>query len=504
MTDLVLSIDVGTHAARAAVVEPSAAKVHLVASRAIQLKRTDGAHVEQDPHAIVAATRGVIQQVMDEAAGAGLVPNSAALATQRSTVLAWDRHSGEALSPALSWQDTRAAAQVQRLYSHRADIKSRSGLVLSPHYGASKLHWLLEQVGAAWHANDVCLGPLAAYLLFHLLHDHPCVCDEGNASRTQLWNLRERVWDGRLCELFDVPPEFLPEVRPIQANYGNLVMNGSSGTQFELPLLAACGDQNAAFHAFVTSIPDKPSLSLGTGWALVNAGTGAFVLSPFTGDLDTAGELLIGPYRSDGKDMDTLVEGTVNGAGSALDWCYDNCREREEDMTRDQFYQSLPDWSQTQPPALFINSVGGLGSPWWRQPGDPYFVMLEDPPESLTPSDQPLTLAQKASAVLESIVFLINANIQKIVEVSQPRLDYLVLSGGLARVDSFCQKLADLACRPVLRPDEVEATLLGAAALVRPGIREADSGDCNHHQFQPQVNPRLHQRFEQFLDILNR
>jgi glycerol kinase len=506
MTDLVLSIDVGTHAARAAVVEPATAKVHLVASRAIQLKRIDKTHVEQNPGEIIAATHSVIQQVLEEAITAGLLPASAALATQRSTVLAWDRRSGEALSPALSWQDTRAAVQVQRLYSHRADVKARSGLVLSPHYGASKLRWLLEQqleqqleqTDTNWRAADVCLGPLASYLLFHLLQDHPCVCDEGNASRTQLWNLTERVWDNRLCELFSVPREFLPEVRPIQANYGYLSAN-DGGAGFKLPLLAVCGDQNAAFYAFTKAVPDKPSPTAGTGWALINAGTGAFVLSPLVGDMNAAGELLVGPYRSaepgnrgGQSDVDMLVEGTVNGAGSALDWCYDNCRDRES-ITRDQFYQLLPDWLKTPPFALFVNSIGGLGSPWWRTPGDPHFVTINGNSKSLT-------LPQKASAVLESIVFLINANIQSI-EASQPHLDYLVLTGGFARFDAFCQKLANLVRRPVLRPEEVEATLLGAAALAQP-VSNARA-DWHYHRFQPQADPLLHQRYDSFVDHLN-
>ena len=505
---LVLAIDVGTHATRAAIVESATGQVRLTETNALQLRRIDKVRVEQDPGEIVSATRAAVQRVIVRAATAGMLPGIAALATQRSTVVAWDRHSGDALSPALSWQDTRAYQQVSSLQSHHAEIKRRSGLVLSPHFGASKLHWLLSHAETRWQPDNVCLGPLASYLLFHLLEGSPCVCDEGNASRTQLWNVSERVWDRRLCDFFDVPLELLPTVLPIQANYGDIQIQTNDGTkvQFTLPLMAVCGDQNAAFYTFSCAPLDKIASD---GWALVNAGTGAFVLSPFAGDVQTAGALLVGPYRSkkhDGnsnekKDVDFLIEGTVNGAGSALDWCYKNGCD-DDNFTLNDFYRALPGWlhNETAPP-LFINTIGGLGSPWWHSQLSAHFLANEGTPVTS------LTLPQQATAVLESIVFLLTINI-RVIEGLQSGLEHLVATGGVAQLDAFCQKLADLTGLPVLRPAEVEATLMGAAALTTPVATPATTPvttprNLQYYRFQPQDNQLLHQRFQLFNDRLN-
>lgn len=355
MSHRVLAIDVGTHAARAAIVEMG--RVVLSEVVPVALHRIDQVRVEQDPTEILAATQSAVRNVLAQAAKAGLEPHRAALATQRSTVLAWNRHTGQALSPALSWQDTRAADQLAKLREHEQDIKRRSGLALSPHYGASKLRWLLSQ-DPALEPADACLGPLVSYLLFHLLNDSPCVCDESNAARTQLWNLRERRWDKTLCRLFGVPQVFLPALRPIQHNYGKLRESG-------LPLAAVCGDQNAAFFAFAATGEKGKSMR-----ALVNAGSGAFVLADCASGKDTEDsgkdtedKLLVSLYRSDQRTMDLLVEGTVNGAGTALDWFYSRAIAGTG-TSQQVFYNVLPSWlAAVKQPPLFINSIGGLGSP---------------------------------------------------------------------------------------------------------------------------------------------
>ncbi len=493
MTQRVLAIDIGTHSTRAAVVNNAAGEVELIASQSIDLQRLDASRVEQDPREIVAATRSVIERVMERAVTQAIVPDVVSLAIQRSTVVAWKRSDGTVLSPALSWQDTRASSLVDEMHPHRDEIKMRSGLVLSPHYGASKLHWLLANVAEGYDSSEVCLGPLASFVLFHLLEGHPCICDESNASRTQLWNLRDRVWDSRLCELFAVPPAYLPKVQPIQSNYG--VVNAKG---YSLPLKAVCGDQNAAFFAF--SRASQPAGSVNDHlWALVNAGTGAFILSPFKGVVKDAGQLLVAPFRSSEfgspTDLDLLVEGTVNGAGSALSWCYNHYHPQS--LTLEQFYQALPGWLQAEPsPPIFINTIGGLGSPWWRTHVRAHFLMADGT------RAESLDFSQRAVATLESIVFLVQSNIVAMQQLSG-KLNFVWLTGGVGKLDGFCQKLADVSGLQVLRPNETEATLLGAAALVA-GTDSDQRQNLEHDEFTPRPNTSLRARFDLFTGHLNR
>jgi glycerol kinase len=485
MNPLVLAIDVGTHAARAAIVDVAAGQIHLSCSEDIGLNRIDAARVEQDPQEILSATLAAVAQVMAKAADKELVPAKAAVVTQRSTVVAWNRETGEALTPALSWQDTRAADQVAALAENRLDIKRRSGLVLSPHYGASKMRWMLTEYGAAWQPISVCISPLVSYLLFHLLDGKPCVCDESNAGRSQLWNLQARQWDPVLCDYFAVPQAYLPELLPIQANYGRLAEHG-------VPVTAVAGDQNAAFNAFASGSGS------GTGdCALVNIGSGAFVLSPYAGTHAPSDDLLVSLYRSNDRTFDLLLEGTVNGAGTALDWCYNDWRRSQSEspevaadaLTREKFYRALPIWlANTPKPPLFFNCIGGLGSPFWRQGLSPYF------------SDPAADLPARAAAVVESIVFLVFANI-RLMQPLQPNLKELLVTGGVAQLDGLCQKLANLAGVPVVRPKESEATVLGAAVLAS-GWTLAGAVEPQRI-FAPEADTFLHGRFKDFLIFLN-
>src|SRR5690606_33621990 len=104
------------------------------AQRAIALQRLGEDRVEQDANEILASVREAVAEVLAaDAVRRGIIA-SAGLATQRSSVVAWDRESGRPLSPVLSWQDRRGAAGLAHLAPHAGAIKERTGLPLSPHY----------------------------------------------------------------------------------------------------------------------------------------------------------------------------------------------------------------------------------------------------------------------------------------------------------------------------------------------------------------------------------
>src|SRR6267378_8413136 len=139
----------GSRPARAARIG-SAALPESAARRRIATRRLPGGRVEHDGEAILGAALSALRAALPRRAE-GPVPLG--LATQRSTVLFWDRGTGRPLTPAYSWQDLRGAPLVERLRRRaRAGgdlddaIVRRTGLRLSPHYSASKLSWALGHV----------------------------------------------------------------------------------------------------------------------------------------------------------------------------------------------------------------------------------------------------------------------------------------------------------------------------------------------------------------------
>ena len=464
---LILVIDQGTSGTRVLVVDKHGA-IRASAYRSISLRRYGECLVEQDAEEIISSMHDLLRSVLADSAVQRFGVTSAGLATQRSSVVAWDRRTGKSLAPVLSWQDVRTRHWLESFKPHAEEIRQRTGLVLSPHYGASKLRWYLDHVPEVHRSRSsghLAFGPLTSFVLFHLLQDQPLLVDHANASRTQLMNIAELDWDPWLLDLFGVPPESLPHCRPICQKYGRLRVAA-------IPVTAVNGDQNAAIFSLGRLHPDT---------AIVNIGTGAFILMSTGARMMRHSVLLTSLASSSEAQNDYTIEGTVNGAGAALAWA-------SSQWNLANITSHLATWlSRKCDPPVFINTIGGLGSPWWK-------------------SDQAPTLLgdgdswQKAVAVAESIVFMLHANVEVLLE-SGLVVNRLQVSGGLAQLNGLCQRLADLTMRPVYRPAETEATARGIAWLaagrpcrwIKPGRGRV---------FRPQENHGLLERYQRFRQVL--
>ncbi len=100
----------------------------------------------------------------------------------------------------------------------------------------------------------------------------------------------------------------------------------------------------------------------------VNIGTGAFVLLPTDDPSTRPAGLLAGISYSDAHFGSYYIEGTVNGAAAALEWAAGL-------FAFSDLEQQLPGWLETvKAPTLFMNTLGGLGSPWWQEGPAPHFL----------------------------------------------------------------------------------------------------------------------------------
>lgn len=455
---LYLALDQGGHASRALVFDAHGLCL-TQASAACEVRRSDGDHVEQDSDSIVSGLRDCIAIVAAQLGTRCKDIVAAGLVTQRSSVVCWDRLSGAALTPVLSWQDRRAQDWLRRFDSSADRIHSITGLMLSAHYGASKLRWCLDHVPtvqSAAQAGQLAYGPLAAFLLYQLLRERPLLIDSGNAARTLLWNRRTRNWDPELTALFGVPIDYLPRCVPNRYAFGSLPVG-----QYSVPLTLCHGDQPAAL--FATGMPRRDCV-------YINIGTGGFVQRVVDRDPGAVAGLLTALVLDEGTQYCYALEGTVNGAGSALDTISGECGVDSTELAA-----QLPLWlEQCQTPPLFLNGISGLGAPFWVADFASRFIGAGGTPERLV-------------AVVESIVFLLQSNLEAIEAQRVPALD-IVVSGGLASLDGLCQRLAALSGRPVWRAAQTEASARGAAWLLAdapdvwddagPGVRFAPADDA--------------------------
>lgn len=459
---LFLSIDQGGHASRAMVFNTEGeALAHSV--HPIQTFHPQPHFVEHEANAVLQSIRDSIRDVIQQLGQKAQDIVAAGLATQRSNVVCWDKYTGEALSPIISWQDTRANQWLSQLGVDRLDIHKTTGLFPSAHYGASKLRWCLDHLASVKQAHTeerLFLGPMSSYLVSQLTQEKHCYVDPVNASRTLLWHLHRKDWDPFLLDTFAIPREALPRCVASAHDFGTLEIEGC-----HIPLTIVTGDQSSALYAY-------GDLQFDT--AYVNLGTGAFVSRPSGYALLYARRLLTSVIYSRPNDTRYVLEGTINGAGAAIEWL-------QQQAPVDGLWTKLPQWLEriTDPP-LFLNGVAGLGSPYWQAD----FV------SELQPGDD---IEAKYVAVIESIAFLINANVQEMLKFASPP-QQLQITGGLAQLDGLCQRLADLSRLPIYRPTECEATARGLAYLTAQMPRhwpEQEHGDW----FNPGENTVLDSRF---------
>ena len=456
--DVFLALDQGTHSSRAILFDAHANSLakHQVS---VGITHPDEVSAEQDASEILQSVQTCMTSMIDQAKENGWSIRAAGLATQRSSVVAWNRSSGEVLSPVLSWQDRRAHERVEQLSRHASEIRKRTGLPLTPHYGASKIRWLMDNERAVRDCprEDLGIGPLASFLVSYLTDQTgrsgmPYLVDHANALRTQLMNLKQLAWDDNLLELFGLSGTPLPKCVPVMHSYGNLF-------DTNIPLTAVSGDQTAAMFGQGT-FPKQT--------ALVNLGTGGFSLMPSVSGEHDDEDMLGGLSVSDAESCEYLYEGTVNGCGSAMKWASAQFGLSTDDL------QNLEHWmyDHSSPP-VFVNLVGGVGSPWWIEQGESYWCDHE----GNRIDHQQLSPSNAMVAVAESIVFLICENLNRI-RRHQPIND-LRVAGGLSKVDGICHRLANLSKCRVTRSGDVEATASGVAwmAAGRPDEWQKDRDD---------------------------
>jgi glycerol kinase len=465
---LYLAIDQGGHSTRAFVFNHAG---QIVAqskySTHVSYPRDDWA--EQDPHELIDSVNAVVGAVRKQLGSQCHKVCSAGIATQRSNVVCWNKDSGEPLSTIISWQDRRAHQWIHQFETHNSEIHKKTGLLLTAHYGASKLHWCLEHLPAvrqAHAAGQLAWGPMVGYLNYSITKERRHLVDPVNASRTLLMNLAQLDWDDDLLSLFGVPKEPLPHCVPSCYDYGTLDI-----ADWPVPVQVMTGDQSAALYAF--GMPKQNAV-------YINMGTGAFIQKPSLDRVVYSPRLLSSIVWHDQQNTHYVVECTVNGAGSAL-------TQVEHDLDMDARYaeDNFSRWLQAaQHPPLFLNGVSGLGAPYW----------VPDFPSQFIGGGEPW---EKIVAVAESILFLINVNLHALVEATDNHIQQLVVSGGLSVNNILCQRLADLTAIPIYRPQNSEATARGTAYLLA-GCPQVWPEGLNGVWFYPQNNAPLLKRFERW------
>lgn len=398
--------------------------------------------VEQDPEEIVRTVQETIQEVLD-AVGDSSVPCVAGLANQGETVVAWDRRTGKALSPAIVWSDTRALPITERLRDAGWDeqVQALTGLRLDAYFSAAKLSWLLEKnkgVSAAAAEGCLALGTLDTWLAWRLAGERFST-DHSTASRTQLLSLGEDDWDPQLLDLFGIPSHALAAIEPSAGDRGEL--NDRSWSR-SLPWRASLVDQPAALLG---------NGCLDAGDIKVTYGTGCFVLVNAGCEVPAPPEGLLA-FTAWSRDAERVyaLDGGAFTAGTAIKWL-----EQVGIIASAGEASDLAASVNDTNGASFLPALTGLGSPRWQQDARGVFGGLSGGTSS----------AHLVRAVLDSIAFRVRDILEVVWAAGYPRPSALCVDGGLTRNRYLMQRQADVLGVPVQLARYREGTAIGAAAL---------------------------------------
>jgi glycerol kinase len=430
-----IGIDEGTSAVKAAMFDLELRPL-ASARRDKHTSHSGNDLVEQDPTEVLEAVVDAVAGLLDEVPEAEIV--ACGLDHQGESVLAWDRSTGEPLSPVVTWQDKRSQHRLDTFTPElRATITERSGLPVDPYFSAGKVAWLLEQ----GLPDDVCVGTVDSYLCAQL--GAGFATDLSTASRTQLARLGEARWDEGLCTIFGVRSACLPGLRDSVGALGTL---RHERWRAELPLCAQVVDQQAALAGSGCVLP---------GRAKATFGTGVFVLA-FTGAVAPAGAAAAGvvptvAWSVDGAPQYAL-DGGVFSAGSLLEWLAGGLGLYDSPQQLAELAASVDSARGVK----LLPGLSGLGAPWWNPSARGVI-------SGLSAATEPAHVARAAiDAICNRVCDVLDA-MRDFVEIEELRID-----GGLTQSRLLPQLLADLAQVPVAQ-GAVDTTALGAAALAAVG-----------------------------------
>jgi glycerol kinase len=435
---LLLGIDEGTTGVKAALFDEQLRPV-AEARRDKVNRHPQTGWVEQDGEEVLAV---VVEAVAELLTGATEEVVACGLDHQGESVLAWDAETGKPLSPIVVWQDKRSQLVLDRLGDHEPEIQELSGLPFDPYFSAAKLAWLLENhepVANALQAGTLRMGTVDSFLCDRL--GAGFATDASTASRTQLHALGQPGFSDRLCELFGVPPEVLPEVRDTAGELGTL---RHESWPVELPLRGQVVDQQAALAGAGCVVPGRVKATYGTG-VFVLGHAGDEVPRPAGGLLPTVAWSVAGH-------TEYAIDGGVFAAGAMLEWM---CRELGM-AERPAALTELAREATDSGGARVLPGLAGIGAPWWKPEARAVLAGIHGG----------TVRAQVARAALEGIAWRVAdvvAAMRETVDVRSLRVD-----GGLTNEPLLLQLQADTIGAPV-EAAGADATVLGSAVLAGVG-----------------------------------
>jgi glycerol kinase len=395
--------------------------------------------VEQDPADIVRTVKEACTPLIDK-----YDISAVGFDNQGETFIVWDKDTGEAVTPAIVWQDTRGELICKALASNVNPelLRRKTGLLLDSYFSAPKLKWVFENypdIRKQAHAGKLKFGTSETWVIWSLTKGRLHITDPSTASRTLLFDMNKFEWDEDLLKLFDVPRSMLPEVKPSAGYIGDVDFGGQGQA---LPLHALLVDQQAALFGQACFNAGEMKCSFGTGsFLLMNIGDKPKLSN--NGLLTTVG------WNFNGHTA-YAFDGGIFVTGSAVQWLRDNLKVIPDSATSHEAARRSTDMGVVVIPAL-----QGLAAPHWRT----------DVRGAMFGLNRSTSSDDIVRATLDGIACRVYEVVMAMSQDLGQRPPYLKVDGGPSGNPYLMQMIADLLDLEVRVSTALEATAIGIANL---------------------------------------
>ena len=394
--------------------------------------------VEQDPADIVRTVKEACAPLLEK-----YDISAVGFDNQGETFVVWDKDTGEPVTPAIVWQDTRGESVCKALASHVDPelLRHKTGLLLDSYFSAPKLKWVFEnypEIRKQAHEGKLKFGTTETWVIWSLTQGRLHITDPSTASRTLLFDMNKFEWDEDLLKLFDVPGSMLPEVKPSAGYIGDV----DFGNGKPLPLHALLVDQQAALFGQACFNTGEMKCSLGTGsFLLMNIGDKPKLSS--NGLLTTVG------WNFNGQTA-YAFDGGIFVTGSAVQWLRDNLKVIPDSASSHEAAKRSTDSGVVVVPAL-----QGLAAPHWRT----------DVRGAMFGLNRSTSSDDIVRATLDGIACRVYEVVTAMSQDLGQRPPHLKVDGGPSGNPYLMQMIADLLNLEVRVSAALEATAIGIANL---------------------------------------
>jgi len=433
---------------------------------------------EQDPEQIWEAFQQCISELTTKL---GENPLAISLSTAMHSLIAVDE-SGRALSPMMTWADSRSAAIADELLASPLgmELYHLTGTPIHSMSPLCKIIWIKENEPEFFKKvhKFISIKEFIWYRLFQTFE-----VDYSIASCTGLMDVQQLTWSDKALATAGIT----------EVQLSSLVPSGHSRRG------------HAASQSLQFLDPQTPFVIGASDGCLANLGTGAVRPGVAALTIGTSGALRVASHQavlnekamtfSYRLDDDIFINGgPINNGGIALKWHLKNLYRKTE-LTDEDYDDALGQMEKVEPGAgglLFLPYLQGERAPIWDSKSCGTFFGMR-----VTHLNPHFT-----RAVVEGVCFALNDVLQSL-SASGQLITQLNVSGGFVSSPAWLQILADITGKKLVLATTEDASAVGAAYLAAKalGISAEYPKPDRHEITEIKPDPENHEKYRQYFKL---